>query len=905
MRKNISRNIISWTAALFVGLGILFVPGSLRADVLLPLEVICDIAIVALCAWRFKFNHWLVAAFFLLFLADSLYCQKYVSAHQELILFAISEALYTGFLGFAAIFLTLVIVRFYKLSKADVAFMSLSAAIFGSVSFTYVLLPYLNSGMYHTTFFIANSILYRLIETYAFSICMLMSLTVSRRAELLFALGMLLLCISSLALGYNTGVLNGGGIAFHEFGWLYGLILILSAVTESTFGSFTTPLQEHWSSVRTKLVFAIFVPNVLLLTLMLKLRILSVANAFDITTAMFVCYALWFLSCIVAAPLSQRILAIIACIGTDKIRDCGYRIECTVSNKIGILELDQIVSAYNRKVEQNNELVKKIVSESKANENLVALATIGQSTAMIAHDVRKPMSNMKALLSVLPEKRYDDVFIKDAVSQVNDSIRRMEAMMCDMLEFSKKTEMNQDEVDIQVVLSSAIGDVFKNTRETDVSVVYSFGHRCRIYVDETGIARAATNIIDNAVGAMKGLGKIWIETRDLDGADGKQVELIIANNGPMIPIEDIDHLFEPFFTRGKKSGTGLGLAICQKIVTANGGKIDVRNTQERTEFILTLPAGKGEEHIDESQLIHHSREIRDIMPIEPENRSLSEDIGIFLDLHKKRSGASYLLIVDDEPLFRETIRALINRIPEIRDNLKVVEAHSAEVALKLFEAREFDYVISDIEMGRRNMDGYEFANEVLDRYKNALVMIHSNKRIHGKDENLVGRARFQGFLPKPMDEGELMHFLSGKIFEQPRQRGGAMAARIADAQVTPCDTKKLLIVNDEDFMRTALRFQLRKMGGVQVFEAGRVSEAIKILGEEKIDVVFSDINLGEIDNDGYDVLRHAKGHSATIKVYMMSGMQKEDEWPKAQASGADGYIQIPYEEEELKKIVMQ
>jgi len=37
---------------------------------------------------------------------------------------------------------------------------------------------------------------------------------------------------------------------------------------------------------------------------------------------------------------------------------------------------------------------------------------------------------------------------------------------------------------------------------------------------------------------------------------------------------------------------------------------------------------------------------------------------------------------------------------------------------------------------------------------------------------------------------------------------------------------------------------------------------------------------------------------------MMSGMQKEDEWPKAEASGADGYIQIPYEEEDLKKVVM-
>jgi|GEM_PF-1432037 len=572
-----------------------------------------------------------------------------------------------------------------------------------------------------------------------------------------------------------------------------------------------------------------------------------------------------------------------------------------LSRRADKLRIDEVK---HYKLYEVNFLAQALVKAQHDIVNKSRLAAIGQSVTMIAHDIRKPFANMKALLDILPERRNDDMFVRQATAQVKDSVRRADAMMHDMLEYSRMMKVDKAAVGIQSVVSSAIGDVFKNAGPVDIAVDYIFYHKTRVYVDETGIARAATNIMENAVEAMRGNGHIWIETRDLDCAYEKQVEFTIANNGPMIPADDIDHLFEPFYTKGKKGGTGLGLAICQKIVTANGGKIEVRSIDERTEFIFTLPAGKGEEHIDESQLVHHSREIRDIMPIEPENRSLSEDIGIFMKLHQERGVKSYLLIVDDEPLFRETIRALINRIPEVRENLKVIEADSAEVALKQFEAREFDYVISDIEMGRRNMDGYEFANEVLDRYKNTFVMIHSNKRIHGKDENLMGRVRFQGFLPKPMDEGELMYFLAGKIFEQPGQHGGTVANITPDIHPDAPETKKLLVVNDEDFMRIALRCQLRKMGGVQVFEAGGMSDAMKIFDAHKIDIVLADINLGDINHDGYDVLRSAKERSTATKVYMMSGMQKEDEWPKAEASGADGYIQIPYEEEDLRKVVM-
>lgn len=86
-------------------------------------------------------------------------------------------------------------------------------------------------------------------------------------------------------------------------------------------------------------------------------------------------------------------------------------------------------------------------------------------------------------------------------------------------------------------------------------------------------------------------GNIWFATRDII-ADGRPfVEFRIGNDGPLVPQEECDRLFEAFYTRNKIGGTGLGLAIAQKIVHAHGGQIRCEAKPEvGVEFILSLPA---------------------------------------------------------------------------------------------------------------------------------------------------------------------------------------------------------------------------------------------------------------------------------------------------------------------------
>ena len=109
-----------------------------------------------------------------------------------------------------------------------------------------------------------------------------------------------------------------------------------------------------------------------------------------------------------------------------------------------------------------------------------------------------------------------------------------------------------------------------------------------VRVDPEQIRRVVINLIDNAVDAMERRGHITVET-SLSAADNL-MRIVIADDGPGIPIGDRDKLFLPYFST-KRRGSGLGLAIVRRIIAEHGGAIDVGdNTPRGTRFTIELPA---------------------------------------------------------------------------------------------------------------------------------------------------------------------------------------------------------------------------------------------------------------------------------------------------------------------------
>ena len=95
-----------------------------------------------------------------------------------------------------------------------------------------------------------------------------------------------------------------------------------------------------------------------------------------------------------------------------------------------------------------------------------------------------------------------------------------------------------------------------------------------------------TNLIDNAIDALEGMGKINIRTR----RDREIAEIKVEDNGPGIPAEIVSQIFEPFFTTKQEGlGTGLGLEIVQRIISQHGGAISVESRPGTTRFTVRLP----------------------------------------------------------------------------------------------------------------------------------------------------------------------------------------------------------------------------------------------------------------------------------------------------------------------------
>jgi signal transduction histidine kinase/DNA-binding NarL/FixJ family response regulator len=564
--------------------------------------------------------------------------------------------------------------------------------------------------------------------------------------------------------------------------------------------------------------------------------------------------------------------------------------------------------------------LKQAFDEIKAYQETVTknteLASIGQSTAMVAHDVRKPLASMKALLTMLPQIKDNPEQVRKMAASVDRNIERTNVMLNDILEFSRDSAaLELKNHNPQSIITSALVEALRNHAGSNVSIEYELYHKDYLYIDGDRIIRVLSNIIENALDAISGSsgkadGKIWIKTKDiLDEGLNRFMRITIGDNGRGIPQDIRAKIFDPFFTHGKKGGTGLGLSICQKVIQMHGGKIEAKskeaessfdfaqNGQRETEFIIELPAHAGQLSINESELIHYSSELRAFREEEAARVDYGDTANTaeFMRINKKRARESYLLIVDDEPLFRETVRSLLNGLSQMKDHVKVIETDNAENALELFEKREFDYVIADIDLGKRRMNGYEFVQIVLGKYRNTYVLIHSNKRKDELDKNIrhIASERFMGFLPKPMKASELLQFLACKTFEV----SGKAASQIQKR-------KNVLVVNDEDFMRVGLKYTLGHFGDVHVIEASGVGDALTMMAKNKVDIILSDINLGEGKPDGYELLKNIRQRSAhAVKFYMISGYPKESEEHKAVSRGADGYCQLPLEDDQLRRIL--
>ena len=221
------------------------------------------------------------------------------------------------------------------------------------------------------------------------------------------------------------------------------------------------------------------------------------------------------------------------------------------------------------------------------------LTAVGQMMSTIVHDLRGPVNNINGFLDLLLEEDTT-AEEKEEFSQIMSlELQSITNMTTEILDFAKgKTNI--------LPRKSSAGDVLKRFqpqieqlfRNTDIDYKIENTSKKTLYIDVEKFSRVLYNIAKNAKEAMKDKGNFFVNCSD----QKDQVLFKLTDDGPGIPEEIRDRLFESFVTSGKESGTGLGLAIVQKIVDEHKGKIELQSeVGEGTSFIITLPQYKVNE----------------------------------------------------------------------------------------------------------------------------------------------------------------------------------------------------------------------------------------------------------------------------------------------------------------------
>ncbi len=272
-------------------------------------------------------------------------------------------------------------------------------------------------------------------------------------------------------------------------------------------------------------------------------------------------------------------------------------------------ELGAIIHAYNEvtdRLKQSHELLTSEVGrlrEELARKNRELrrrerLAALGEMAAGLAHEIRNPLGGIRVFASLLEQDLGDRPDACRLVRKIDRGVLRLEKIVTDILEFGRPAQPNPGRVDV-LRLMQETAELARSTSGEDVDVeVRSDETEMQFMTDGAMLQRALLNLVRNAMEASASSsppGCVMLEAGRA-GEHGWQVRVL--DDGPGIAREDMDRIFNPFFTR-KDTGTGLGLAIVHQIVVSLGGQIKAGNRREGgAVFTIVLPSDWNANVID-------------------------------------------------------------------------------------------------------------------------------------------------------------------------------------------------------------------------------------------------------------------------------------------------------------------
>ncbi|HER62970.1 MAG TPA: GHKL domain-containing protein, partial [Desulfobacteraceae bacterium] len=183
-------------------------------------------------------------------------------------------------------------------------------------------------------------------------------------------------------------------------------------------------------------------------------------------------------------------------------------------------------------------------------------------------------------------------FHKTLITQIEEQTDKARDIVKTLLEFSRTRAFNKEDLNLMVIINSALR-LLRSEIPSEITIEQDIPDDLTVWVDKQRMQQVFLNLIKNAVDALEQRGKIWITAREFTSKSRKEVEILVSDNGPGIAPDDLNNIFDPFYTsKDVGKGSGLGLFIVHDIVESHGGTISVDSrVNEGTTFIIWLPGG--------------------------------------------------------------------------------------------------------------------------------------------------------------------------------------------------------------------------------------------------------------------------------------------------------------------------
>ncbi len=240
-------------------------------------------------------------------------------------------------------------------------------------------------------------------------------------------------------------------------------------------------------------------------------------------------------------------------------------------------------------VELVDERSKELIKTQKELKQFSRLADIGTLAATVAHELRNPLGVIH-LAAYNLKKEKSDLSANKHLANIEKKVWEGNQIIDNLLSYARIKIPHYEEVRILNVLDECVASAQGRFGEKGVNIEKKYGDiQGFIEADPNQIREIFLNILNNACQSFPGQGGS-VEVRVEQ--EGDMLRVSVQDNGVGIAQEDLEKVFEPFFTR-KSKGTGLGLTICNELVNLHQGKIDIQSrVGEGTIVCVLLPANR-------------------------------------------------------------------------------------------------------------------------------------------------------------------------------------------------------------------------------------------------------------------------------------------------------------------------